>query len=567
MTSPSGRRSVTTLDSLGRSSQVALPNVTPFTMTYDAAGHVVSIAQGSTRVWTLGYDASSGYLDSVLDPLSNAVSFQNDALGRPLQTILADGRPFGTTYDADGNITAVTTPASNVHHFGYTSVDLLGSYTPPGIGTGLPSTQYAYDVDRRLSTLTRPDGIAVGYGYDTTGRLANVTYPQGVLSRTYNSTTGQLASLVSPSGETLSYSYDGFLRTGLTWSGLVPGTVSFGFDSSFRMASQTVDGQQIALGYDADGLLTQGGALTVTRDPQNGRVTGTMLGSLTDTYGYDGTGLFASYVASYGGSALYSESVQRNAAGRIIQKTETVLGTTHVWGYTFDVTGRLTDVTEDGSFFSHYGYDADDNRTTHANASGSLNPTYDVQDRLTTYGGASYAYTANGELTSIAVGGQATSYTYDVLGNLLQVAPPSGPAVTYIVDGENRRVGRTVGGNLTTGFLYKDALNVVAQLDGSGNLVSQFVFATRPNVPDYFTNANGTFRIVSDHLGSPRLIVNTSTGAIAEEIGYDEFGAVMNDTNPGLTPFGFAGGLYDPSTGLVRFGARDYDARVGRWTS
>jgi len=32
-------------------------------------------------------------------------------------------------------------------------------------------------------------------------------------------------------------------------------------------------------------------------------------------------------------------------------------------------------------------------------------------------------------------------------------------------------------------------------------------------------------------------------------------------------PFGFAGGLYDTDTKLVRFGARDYDAEVGRWTS
>ena len=32
-------------------------------------------------------------------------------------------------------------------------------------------------------------------------------------------------------------------------------------------------------------------------------------------------------------------------------------------------------------------------------------------------------------------------------------------------------------------------------------------------------------------------------------------------------PFGFAGGLYDPDTGLVRFGARDYDPFTGRWTS
>ena len=52
-----------------------------------------------------------------------------------------------------------------------------------------------------------------------------------------------------------------------------------------------------------------------------------------------------------------------------------------------------------------------------------------------------------------------------------------------------------------------------------------------------------------------------------QQIDYDEFGTVLIDTNPGFQPFGFAGGLYDKDTGLVRFGARDYDAITGRWTS
>lgn len=32
-------------------------------------------------------------------------------------------------------------------------------------------------------------------------------------------------------------------------------------------------------------------------------------------------------------------------------------------------------------------------------------------------------------------------------------------------------------------------------------------------------------------------------------------------------PFGFADGLHDRDTGLVRFGFRDYDPEVGRWTA
>jgi RHS repeat-associated protein len=72
---------------------------------------------------------------------------------------------------------------------------------------------------------------------------------------------------------------------------------------------------------------------------------------------------------------------------------------------------------------------------------------------------------------------------------------------------------------------------------------------------------------VTDTVGSVRLVVDTASGAIAQRIDYDTFGNVTADTNPGFQPFGFAGGLYDPQTGLVRFGARDYDAPTGRWTA
>jgi RHS repeat-associated protein len=63
------------------------------------------------------------------------------------------------------------------------------------------------------------------------------------------------------------------------------------------------------------------------------------------------------------------------------------------------------------------------------------------------------------------------------------------------------------------------------------------------------------------------MVVNVATGAVAQRMDFDEFGNVLSDTSPGFQPFGFAGGLYDADTGVVRFGARDYDTATGRWTA
>jgi RHS repeat-associated protein len=145
--------------------------------------------------------------------------------------------------------------------------------------------------------------------------------------------------------------------------------------------------------------------------------------------------------------------------------------------------------------------------------------------------------------------------------------------IEYVIDPANRRVGKMVDGALEQGFLYEDQLRIAAELDEDGRARSRFVYGTRINVPEYmvtydeFGVVTGTYRLLTDHLGSPRLVINTATGAVAQRMEYDEFGRVLTDTTPGFQPFGFAGGLYDRDTGLVRFGARDYDAVTGRWTA
>jgi len=86
-------------------------------------------------------------------------------------------------------------------------------------------------------------------------------------------------------------------------------------------------------------------------------------------------------------------------------------------------------------------------------------------------------------------------------------------------------------------------------------------------VPDYMVKEGNTYRIISDHLGSPRLIINIADGNIAQRMDYDVWGNITIDTSSGFQPFGFAGGIYDQHTQLTRFGARDYDAQTGRWTA
>lgn len=171
------------------------------------------------------------------------------------------------------------------------------------------------------------------------------------------------------------------------------------------------------------------------------------------------------------------------------------------------------------------------------------------------------------EVPNAAVEDSTTGYDYDAFGNLRVVALPDGKKVEYVIDGANRRVGKKVNGMLVQGFLYQDQLKPVAELDGEGKLISRFIYAGGVNVPTHMEKGGQTFRIITDDLGSPRLVVDTESGEVVQRMDYDEFGKVLQDSNPGFQPFGFAGGLYDPDTQLTRLGARDYDSTTGRWVS
>jgi RHS repeat-associated protein len=571
MTSAAGRQSTTATDDKGRLTQSQVPGILALNVSYDERGRLAAITQGAganRRELSFVYNPQ-GYPQAVTDPLGRTLSYEYDAAGRITRKILPDSREVRFAYDANGNLLSLTPPGRPAHVFTYTKVDQVSEYVPPDVGAGANSTLYQYNLDRKITRITRPDGNALDFAYDSAGRLSGLTLPNGGLTYGYDATTGKLTGITDPDGGSMSFTYSGALLTNITSTGTMPGNIGFAYDNDFRVTGVNVNGADaIAYQYDADSLLTKAGDLTLNRSTQNGFLTGSALGVVADAPSYTGFGDLAGYEAKVNGTSLFKTDYTYDKAGRIVNKLETVgiTANTYDYGYGYDQTGRLTEVKLNGSVVSSYTYDNNGNRLSHTQGANTTTGTYDDQDRLLTYGDATYTYSAYGELTSKTEGTATTTYDYDVVGNLRKVTLPDGRTIDYVIDATNRRVGKKVNGTLVQGFLYQDQLKPIAELDGGGAIVSRFVYAGKANVPEYMVKNGETYHIITDHLGSPRFVINAADGSIAQQMDYDEFGNVVSDTKPGFQPFGFAGGLYDQDTRLVRFGARDYDPETGRWT-
>ncbi len=577
--SPEGRTSTTQLDALGRVSRVSVPGIAPVDYTYDSDGRIETITQTSatdgTRTTTYSYD-TDGFLQSVTAPSLRQTSYTYDAVGRPLVTTLPDSEQLSTTWDAVDNLKSIAPPGRSAHNFNYTRRDQVQSYEPPDAGTATGLSGQSYDLDRAPRVSTLMDGRKVDIAYDSAGRVDAVTIARGSYDFLYSPVDGKLDGTTNPEGDLVAMGYDGPLVTDVTWSAASgtghPGaSVSFGYDNHFRVTSIGVDSEvPVLYSYDQDGYITAAAGMTVTRDAGNGLLTGTSItsgsGNVTTSRAHNDFGEAITMNATYAGGDL-GFAFSYDVDGRIGSRQETSGASSTAQTYEYDLRGRLTDVYVDSVLTYEYDYDANGNRVDYTGPDGTVSATYDAQDRLLTYGANSYTYNDHGQvLTKTDVSG-TTTYDYDELGNLVSVTLPDSTLIEYVIDALGRRVAKKVNGTLVRQWVYQDALNPVAEYDGSGNLIQRFVYATRMNVPDLIIRGGTTYRVIADQVGSVRRIVEVSTGAVAQELTYSPFGKVLGDSSPGWQPFAFAGGHYDNHTKLVRFGARDYDAEVGRWTA
>ncbi|HKO52561.1 MAG TPA: RHS repeat-associated core domain-containing protein [Polyangiaceae bacterium] len=630
LTSPGGRTSTTVVDAHDRP-RIVTPatGITPITYHYDH-GRLDSVSQG-TRQRRLFYYAPGTSTPGQLERITvtdgdGAISTRivPDNAGRPLSSTTCKMNAAETAcvgaaaetelgWDSEGNLTSVTPPwtsppGERIHSQTYTGTNLLATYAPPAVAdVPDPKTSFFYNRDGALEYVQQPGNRYIDYQVDPpTGRLLN----DGNAQFAYYTSGSMKGRLSTAQTQTVSqsFTYDGPLPKVETTAWLTSNSsagITRVFNADLRLQSEAISvtpttGSTTATtatyGYDVDGLLTcavlsgskcetnLGNKLVLAYSATTGALTSTTFGAtaafaVSDAYTPNAYGELASYSAKIGTSSPFfsltydnSTGIERDGFGRVKRVTDHVAGT--VRDYSYDEQGRLAWVGNGSSALRHYTYDSNGNRLSTSPTSTTAIATYDAQDRLTSYEGTAYKYWPNGELRSkTTADGAMTEYSYSPLGYLTGGTLPNGTTFNFSYDGAGRRIQKVIG-SVTTRYIYRDGLRPVAVLDGNGSLISRFVYGSRKTVPDLMVLANGsTFRIISDQLGSPRVIVSVGgPSVIVQRIDYDEFGNRSVPTDSGAfaavaQPFGFAGGLYDADTGLVHFGARDYDPVVGRWIS
>ena len=231
--------------------------------------------------------------------------------------------------------------------------------------------------------------------------------------------------------------------------------------------------------------------------------------------------------------------------------------------------GRLITVTKDSSLVEEYDYDINGTRIYEMNTLrgiASRNFTYSDEDHLLTAGTTSYQYDVDGFLITKTEGADVTGYDYSLRGELLSATLPDGRIIEYVHDPLGRRIAKIVDGITVEKYLWQGLTRLLAVYDGSNSLIMRFEYADG-RMPVAMTRGGATYYLTYDQVGSLRVVAD-GAGNVVKRIDYDSFGNIIGDTDPLFDmPFGFAGGLHDRDTGLVRFGYRDYDPDIGRWTA
>lgn len=469
------------------------------------------------RVTTYTYDAVTGNLLTETDPLSRTTTY----------TYYASGAKAGLLYQ-------VSTP------------------DPDGSGprTVETTTVDYFDANRKVKTITAPNGATVQYTYDAYGNVATNTDELGKVTTYTCDAYGHILTMTQPDPDgagalpapVYSYTYDsaGRLKTTTNIDGVVT-TYTYVVRNGKDLVSKVVTEYPLAGGgtkslveshtYNSLGLVTSdtnvmGNKTTYEYDAATSQLlvkvtqadpdgdTGPLLSDVI-SYSYDTLGRQISMSEGGGTTLARTSSVTYAAQGWVATSTD-ALG--YVTSFTYDNVGNLLTATQadpDGLSYltaltSTFTYDAGNRLSTSTDPAGRVTSYSYYQDGnvdTVTYPDPDGAgpltvpttrsvYDSIGNLVqSIDQMGLITRYEYTLSGLLSKVIDPSGLETTTTYDALGRRTQTVDEEGRTTTFTY----NALGQMASSTDYLS--------NVTTYTYDGLGRLQKVTypdpDGAGSP----------------------------------------------------------------
>jgi RHS repeat-associated protein len=365
----------------------------------------------------------------------------------------------------------------------------------------------------------------------------------------------------------LDYTYDAvdnLTQVNDSIDGVAKGVESFTYDQLDRVTkiTQSFDGvsdKRVDMSYDA--------ASQMTGMSRYSDLTGNNL-IAESNYTFDTAGRLTNLIHGQDGNVLSAYEWAYDAANRITQTTNP----DGVADYNYDKTDQLTQADHDDQADENYSYDQNGNRTNAGYVTGANN-------QLLSDGTFTYEYDAEGNrLKRIEIAnGEITEYSWDYRNRLVGVVTKnsSGNVVKdaeYTYDVFDRRItksvdadGDGVGEAVVERFVY-DGDHIALTFDAEGNQTERFLHGTQIDQVLAQENANGeVFWALADHQGSVKVVLDND-GNIVNQISYDAFGRITDESNPSVDfRFTYTGRELDPETGLYNYRTRFDDPNTGQF--
>ncbi|MBZ5793560.1 DUF6531 domain-containing protein, partial [Burkholderia contaminans] len=651
---PNGGRIRLEYDHLRRLIGRTEPDGVKTTYRYGTHGELLRVVLGD-RETRLDYDDRLRLTDIEL-PTGARFRRKVDVLGRKLEEMSPDGHVTHFDYavgpdNPRGLLSAITRPDGSVLRARYNSEGLLVEWTDPlgrtiqrtygpfdlltgSIDAAGYATRFEYDHATRLTKVFNALGESYTYRYDAAGRLVTEIDWGGRTTQYARDAVGRLLAKTLPDGGQWCYAYDGFDRLTEVDAGDVK--LAYRYDVGGRLESVEVQGEQFhltrfaydrngrligedqhgellrhvydangqrclrmtprretAYSYDALGVLTQVGGLSIQRDGL-GREIGRRAGEFATQQQYDALGRIRRQIA---GPIAAFEALQATPARALEQLTRQV--------YHYDAAGQLERVDIDADALTyqhdvrgqivsaeslvqpaeHFRYDAAMNIAAHGRQAPVDAHQYERGGLPERIGYARYRYDARGRTIEKTVEQpgfrpKTWQYTWDGLNRLVKVVTPERGVWLYRYDAFNRRVEKQqLGGRETVKFLWDGpvlAERWVEQRDGTTGQVVTWHIEPGSFSPLAQETNTGIYPILTDQVGLPKAVFD-EYGKPVWKGAYSLWGKLLPARRAANDPHGaeisidttlrFPGQWADDETGLCYNLNRYYDPDSGQYLS